>query len=210
VTSRVTILVHGFNKNKSDMAYLEKGLRQAGHEVFSVNLPTTFCSLEECRNSMFLQINEIIKNAAIVNYVAHSMGGLITRSFIEKEKQCNVGNCVFIATPHNGSKLAKIADFIPLYSTVFKPIKDLLPNLNFRAFDSNKHFKIGVIAGSQNEGVIGKLFLPEENDGRVEVSSVKTTDMDDFVILPYGHADIHHKEDTLVLVDKFLKKGCFL
>ncbi|PID41975.1 MAG: hypothetical protein CSB48_12610 [Proteobacteria bacterium] len=205
----ITVLVHGFNKDKSDMVYLESGLKSAGFDVLSVNLPTTFGSLEQCRNSLFLQTREILNGVELVNYVAHSMGGLITRSFIDFIGQENVGKCVFIATPHGGSRLALMADCIPLYSTLFKPVKNLLPNLSYRSFGSDKKFRIGVIAGCRNDGLIGKLFMPEESDGRVEVSSAKASDMDDFVIVPYGHASIHHERQTLGLVKRFLLTGSF-
>lgn len=205
----VTVLIHGFNKSKSDMLYIEAGLKSAGFEVLSVSLPTTFCSLEQCCNSLFLQIKEIVDSADMVNYVAHSMGGLITRYFIDSMGQTNVGKCVFIATPHGGSKLASIASFIPLYSTIFKPIKDLIPGLSYRDFGSDKNFKIGVIAGCQNDGIIGRLFMSRQSDGRVEISAVKTNDMDDFVIVPYGHSDIHHNSKTLLLVKNFLSTGAF-
>jgi len=209
VSKEVTILVHGFNKNMSDMSYLETGLKVAGFNVVTVNLPTTFGSLEQCRHALDLQIKDIVNEADVVNYVAHSMGGLITRSFIDSAQQQNVGRCVFIATPHGGSKLAAIANFIPWYAAVFKPITDLLPNLTYRSFKSNKHFKIGLIAGSKNEGIIGRLFLSNASDSRVEISSVKTQDMDELIIMPFSHSKIHHQYETLVAVERFLMAGTF-
>lgn len=205
----VTILVHGFNKSSSDMSYLEAGLKSAGFDVISVSLPTTFSTLEQCRNSLYLQIKEVVDEVDVVNFVAHSMGGLITRSFIDFEDQKNVGKCIFIATPHNGSKLASIANYIPLYSAVFKPIRDLLPSLKHKSFGSNKTFKIGAIAGNKNKDVIGRLFLSDKSDGRVEISSVITNDIDELIILPYNHNKIHHKRETLIAVKEFLITGSF-
>jgi hypothetical protein len=53
------------------------------------------------------------------------------------------------------------------------------------------------------------LLMHEDSDGRVAVSSAMAKDMDDFVILPYGHSDIHHKQETLLLTKKFLTVGKF-
>ncbi|NRA56179.1 MAG: hypothetical protein HRU23_18720 [Gammaproteobacteria bacterium] len=209
MSTEITILVHGFNKNISDMAYLETGLKQAGFDVFAVNLPARFGSLEQCRNALYHQIKDIVHGVDVVNYVAHSMGGLITRSLIASIKQQNVGHCVFIATPHGGSKLAAIANCIPLYATVFKPITNLLPNLKYPTFTSHHNFKIGLIAGSHNQGLIGRLFLSNASDGRVEISAVKTPDMDEFKILHYSHTKIHHSNETLIAVKKFLTTGSF-
>lgn len=207
--NEITILVHGFNKNKDDMAYLTNGLNKSGFKTFSVNLPTTFGSLEECKQSLYLQVNDFIKNYKIINYVAHSMGGLIVRNYIKSINQNNIGKCIFIATPHNGTKLAEIANYIPFYARIFKPIKSLLPNLHLFHHDLNVNFKIGLIAGDKNTGLLGKLFLPDKSDGRVEVSSIKTQDADEMIILPFGHKEIHQQHETLIFVRQFLTTGSF-
>lgn len=142
MTKEITVLVHGFSKNKSDMRFLESGLSSSGFEVFVVSLPTTFSSLEQCSKSLFLQIKDIVDEYEVVNFVAHSMGGLITRSFIEHIGQEKIGKCVFIATPHSGSSLASFASLIPLYQDIFKPIKDLLPSSGCSFFYPEKNLKL--------------------------------------------------------------------
>lgn len=173
-----------------------------------------------------------------MNFVAHSMGGLIVRAYMDFFKVDNVVNCVFIATPHGGSPLAKIASLIPFYSDIFKPIKefktpmnaDLRHPANINANNQTmvsfsgdlvnevleqapcprgKGFKLGVIAGSKNKSVLGTLFLTETSDGRVEVDAVRCSDADDFIVLPFSHKEIHHEEETLRLVKNFLLSGGF-
>ena len=84
------------------------------------------------------------------------------------------------------------------------------------AFDQNeypvsgeKSFAVGLIAGSRNNLLLGKLFLSDNSDGRVEVSSVESSDADDFIVLPFGHREIHHQPQTLKLVKNFLENGAF-
>jgi uncharacterized alpha/beta hydrolase family protein len=206
----ITVLVHGFNKDKYDMAFLEKGLRESGFKTVSVNLPTTFGTLEECRQSLSLQINNLIRKDTIVNYVAHSMGGLIIRAYINEVKQNNVGKCLFIATPHNGSRLANIANIIPFYSKIFRPIEILLSGSKLSPSSLDKNIKVGLIAGNKNANLLGKLFLSNKSDGRVEVASVKFKDADEFIELPFGHKEIHHQYKTLMLVKNFLQQGTFV
>jgi pimeloyl-ACP methyl ester carboxylesterase len=205
----IVVLVHGFNKNCNDMRYLEAALTVAGYSAYSANLPTTFGSLDEAAQSLYFQIKDIVNEAESVCYVAHSMGGLIVRRYIRTQAQCNVEKCVFIATPHGGSRLAKVADTIPGYSAIFKPIIDLLPNAGYDLLDKSREFRVGIIAGNKSEGVLGKLFLNGESDGRVEIDSAKAGDADEFVVVPFGHKDIHHREETASLVIKFIKMGSF-
>ena len=205
----IIILVHGFFRTHLNMRFIEAGLQAANFQVISVQLPTFFSSLSQCCDALEAQIKDIVKKADSVHYVAHSMGGLIVRSYIDRTQQQNVGRCVFIATPHQGSKLAAIANCVPFCATVFKPIKDLLPSLSYPHFGAEKTFKIGVIAGERNKGLIGKLFMPNYSDGRVDVASAQATDMDDFIVLPYGHDEIHYMEQTLRLVKRYLRTGRF-
>jgi triacylglycerol esterase/lipase EstA (alpha/beta hydrolase family) len=206
----ITVLVHGFNKDRYDMAFLEKGLRKSGFKTVSVNLPTTFGTLEECRHSLSLQIKNLTRKDRIVNYVAHSMGGLIIRDYINDDKQNNVGKCVFIATPHKGSRLADIANRIPFYSKIFRPIEALSSGSKFSSSSLDKNIKVGLIAGNKNTNLLGKLFLSNKSDGWVEVASVKCKDADELIEVPFGHKEIHHQHKTLILVKNFLLQGTFI
>jgi predicted alpha/beta hydrolase family esterase len=207
--NEIIILVHGFFKNKKDMAYLEKGLRKSSFNILSVNLPTTFGSIEDCVKSLHIQVNDIVNEYNDVSYVAHSMGGLIVRDYIKYINQNNVRKCIFIATPHSGSKLARIAKFIPFYTKIFKPIQSILPDSSFSYHKLNKNVKVGLIAGNRNKGILGKLFLSEKSDGRVDVCSVKAGDANEMIVLPFGHKEIHKKEETLMYVKRFLLSGTF-
>jgi uncharacterized alpha/beta hydrolase family protein len=206
---KIAILSHGFNKSLNDMLFLSTGLKKHGINNIVVNLPTTFCSVDDCIKSLNLQIYDIVKKYKIVNFVGHSIGGLIIRAYINKLKPENVGKCIFIATPHQGSKLAKISGYIPFYKNIFKPIKDLQPSENNNYLLENKNIAVGLIIGNNNNTILGKYFLSEESDGRVEIFSALSKDAKDIIILPYGHKEIHHKEITLKLVIDFLLNGVF-
>ncbi|MDA3915396.1 MAG: alpha/beta hydrolase [Deltaproteobacteria bacterium] len=205
----ITIIVHGFNKDKHDMGFMKQGLCDSGFKTVLVDLPTTFGTIEDCKNSLDAQINNLIKKYRVVNYVGHSMGGLIIRAYINDTKQNNVEKCVFIATPHRGSRLADIANRIPFYAKIFRPIESLLSGSNLFPPTLDQNIKVGLIAGNKNTGFLGKLFLTNESDGRVEVASVEFKDADEFIVLPFGHQKIHHQHKTLILVKNFLLQGTF-
>jgi hypothetical protein len=206
---RITILSHGFNKSLTDMIFLSDGLKKHGINNIVVNLPATFRSLDDCVNSLNLQIYDIVKKYKIVNFVGHSMGGLVIRAYINKLKLRNVDKCVFIATPHKGSKLAKILGYIPFYKNIFVSLNDLQPSEGNVYLLRDKSIEIGLIIGNNNNTIVGKIFLSKKSDGRVEIFSALSKDARDIIILPYGHKEIHHKEETLNLVVDFLLTGVF-
>ncbi|MFH1965383.1 MAG: alpha/beta fold hydrolase [Acidobacteriota bacterium] len=206
----LTILIHGFNKDSRDMAFLEKGLSESGFETVSVDLPARLGTMDKCIEVLHLQISDLVREHQAVNYVAHSMGGLIARAYINHVQQANVGKCVFIATPHNGSRLAGIANRIPFYSMIFQTVKPILPGSDFLPPSLPEGIMVGLIAGNKNRHLLGRLFLSEQSDGRIEVSSVESRDADEFIVLPFGHKEIHHQHETLMLVRNFLLKGTFV
>jgi pimeloyl-ACP methyl ester carboxylesterase len=205
----ITILVHGFNRGRRDMAYLQAGLRREGWHTRALNLPTLFGDMNDCVAAMSAQLDGITQRYRQVHYVAHSLGGLITFNFIRQTQQQNVGHCVFIATPHGGSHLAQLASQIPFYARVFKPVAELVPSNDYDGCYADSGLTVGVIAGCSNSSLLGKLFLSPHSDGRVEVESVRLGAASDMILLPYGHKDIHHQKETLQRVLEFLKQGAF-
>lgn len=149
MSTALIVLVHEFNKGRDDMCFLQEQLSSLGFEVLSVDLPTTFGTIEDSVNSLYLQVWNKVSNGRPVSFVAHSMGGLIVRRFLDKFRQINFKNLVFIATPHGGSKLADIANKIPGYSCVFKPIKELISEVKYPTFPIARRFNVGIIAGEK-------------------------------------------------------------
>ncbi|MCL2191018.1 MAG: hypothetical protein FWB79_03405 [Treponema sp.] len=113
------------------------------------------------------------------------MGGLIVRAYINKLGLKNVERCVFIATPHRGSCLAKISRYVSFYNKIFKPLKSLRPSAENK-YLLKSSIEIGLIAESGNNTVLGKMFLPAESNGRVELFSALSNDAKDTIILLMG------------------------
>lgn len=208
------VLVHGFNKNQNDMIVLKENLEDMGYEGFLVDLPLTYrkiqYSLQIFKENITPILNELDENEKIC-LVGHSTGGLIIRLFLSDTKYNDkIDRSVLISTPNNGSKLADLASKAPtLYTKIYKTLNSLktvnIKKMNFRNVDS---IEVGAIAGNKNNLLMGKL-LKDKNDGRVQVNSVYYKELTDFIIVPYGHKEIHHNYQTAKLVNSFLRNGKF-
>jgi pimeloyl-ACP methyl ester carboxylesterase len=209
------MLIHGFSKNPKDMKPLEQNLELLGYECIVPDLPLTFKEfdhsvsiLEEMLDD---RINSTLKNEEKINLVGHSTGGLVIRKFISETKHTsNIGRCVLIATPNKGSKLANLAASIKPVGEIYRTLKSLkyeyVEQIDFTSFHD---IEIAAIAGNKNNLFLGNL-IRDENDGRVELSSVFYPELVDFITLPFGHNEIHHQQETAKWVDTFLRKGKFL
>lgn len=206
---QLVVLVHGYFKNKSDMRYLENGLKNYGYRVISATLPTTFGSMDDCLNSLRLQISDMTKNYNRVHFVSHSMGGLIVHEYLKTSNLSNIGNCVSIATPTKGAKLATILDKFPMMGKIFKPLKSLKKGWT-KTSGEEESSTVGIIAGTKNNLLLGNFFLSERtSDGRVEIESAENEIAKDFKSLPFNHKEIHHERITLDKTINFIRYGTF-
>jgi pimeloyl-ACP methyl ester carboxylesterase len=207
------ILLHGFNKNSNDMNSLKNFLTEAGYDCLSLDLPLTYGELDDAVTILEDNLKNIfssLEKDEKVYFVGHSTGGLVIRKFLQNTTYHEkIGRCVLIATPNNGSKLADIGIKFKPFANTYKTIQCLSSdNPNGFTELSKDNFEIAAIAGSNSNLLLGRL-LNEENDGRVEVNSVFYPELSDFIILPFGHKDIHHQKETADYVQSFFMTGKF-
>ncbi|MDV6377781.1 alpha/beta hydrolase [Sporosarcina sp. GW1-11] len=205
------LLLHGFSKTARDMQTLATNLESRGYQCQSLNLPLTRrefdLSTALVENTLYDMAS---KQDTKIHLVGHSTGGLLLRNVLkETEVIQSIGRCVQIATPNRGSRLAHIASKVMRSTEYFRTLKSLhasyIEKLNLPDFTP---FPIGGIAGTRNHLWLGKL-LPGENDGLVELESVHYPGLSDFITLPYGHTEIHHKQEVAELTARFLQTGRF-
>lgn len=208
------ILLHGFNKNKSDMEVLKSNLLLHNLECILIDLPLTFKKIEYSASifeGIFENIIRDINDEEKISLVGHSSGGLVIRKFLSDTKHLKrVHKCILIATPNHGSKLADFACKVSkTYVKIFKTLGSLqTENINNLQLQKTV-IDIGAIAGNYNNLLLGKL-LQNENDGRVEVHSVFYDELKDFIVVPYGHKEIHYKFETANLINNFIKYSEFI
>lgn len=189
-------------------------LKLFGHECFHIDLPITYKKFEVAALMLEDYLDEIIKTHLSVgeqiNLVGHSTGGLVIRKMLSETKFAGkIGRCVLIATPNKGSKLANIACKVPLFVQIYKTLNSIsYQYIEKIGIIDKQSIEIGAIAGNSSNLFLGKL-IDEESDGRIEVKSVYLPSLTDFIVLPYGHKEIHHQKETAKFVDTFMKKGKF-
>ena len=209
---KVLVLVHGFIKDNNDMLTLKNFFSKDYHDIISIDLPTTFVSMDTAVAKLCSVVKDIPASKSIT-IIAYSIGGIIACKTIYELQLENVEKCVFIATPFAGSRIADFGDMIPFYSRVLKPNRDLKVTDKYLEI-CNKvaaKFPVGLIAGNKHSrlNLLARLCLKKEHDGLVEIDSVFSINSSDRIILNKNHQEIHHDIGTLVRVARFLKMGKF-
>jgi pimeloyl-ACP methyl ester carboxylesterase len=207
------VLLHGFNKSSKDMRRLDGYLTSRGFECRLVDLPLTYERIEYCAvlfEELFRRIQEEVGQQEKISLVGHSSGGLVIRRFLSQTKYLDkVHKCVLVATPNYGSKLADYAGRVSkAYTRVYKTVQSLQTHSIAELQLQETPVEIGAVAGNKCNLLLGRL-LRQENDGRVEVGSVYYEGLRDFIVLPYGHKEIHHRQETAEHIVSFIRHGRF-
>lgn len=107
---RPLILVHGYGCSRGVWWFLRRQLEAAGHVVATVSLTPPYTSIGNLVPQLARRIEEVCAatGADQVVLVAHSMGGLVCRSYLASHGSGCVERLVTIASPHSGSELAHI------------------------------------------------------------------------------------------------------
>lgn len=196
------------------MQPLLDNLKLLGHECFLIDLPITYEKFDVAASLLGDFLEEMIKthlsDGEKIHFVGHSTGGLVIRKMLSETKFVNkIGRCVLIATPNKGSKLANIASKLPLYGQIYKTLGSIsYKYIEQMDIKDKPSIEIGAIAGNSSNLFLGHL-INEESDGRVEVKSVDLPNFTDFIVLAFGHKEIHNQKETAKLVEMFLEKGKF-
>jgi len=110
---RPILLIHGIFHNKSAFFYLKQKLALRGwHHFREVNLLTSVYGIESLARKVKVEVERLREEYETdqVDMVAHSLGGLIARYYLQKlEGDGRVKNLVTLGTPHLGTKWSKFS-----------------------------------------------------------------------------------------------------
>jgi triacylglycerol lipase len=104
------LLVHGYGCSRAIWWKMRRELEAAGHTVATVSLTPPYTSVGKLVPQLAQRIDEVCAacDAQQVILIAHSMGGLVSRSFIARHGIAQVEQLITFASPHQGSELARL------------------------------------------------------------------------------------------------------
>lgn len=215
------ILIHGLHHAPFIMRPLAKRLQAAGFEIHRYGYRSMRDGIRtnSARLNNWLEENHHPNQP--IDLVGHSLGGLIIRDFVAHYPQWQIGRCVTLGTPHNGSISA---DYI------WRSLPAIVGKSYEQALDGTvaplpKGIELGVIAGNKAQG-LGQPILSYHNrklrktgntlnhdsfahDGTVYVSETELASATDHIVLPVTHTGMLMNKDVARQVFEFLENGEF-
>lgn len=146
-----------------------------------------------------------------VNFVTHSLGGILLRQYLSVTTIERLGRTVMLGPPNKGSQVVDKLKEFPGYKLINGPAgmqlgtdSESVPSLLGRA-----NFDVGIIAGTKSINLILSTMLPNPDDGKVSVESTKLEGMADHISIPVSHPFIMKNTLAIDQVIFFLSNGKF-
>jgi len=103
------ILIHGYGCSRGVWWKIRRDLEAAGHTVASISLVPPYASIGKLVPQLAQRIDQVCTatGAQQVILIGHSMGGLVSRSYLARHGIAQVAKLITIASPHQGSELSR-------------------------------------------------------------------------------------------------------
>ncbi|MBZ2169474.1 esterase/lipase family protein [Marinobacter sp. F4216] len=205
------VLLHGLARTADSMETLEHALLDAGFFPINDTYPSRDHPIEELAELAIPPALEKCPQGMAVNFVTHSLGGILVRQYLSEHSIENLGRVVMLGPPNQGSEVVDELRDVPGFHFINGDAGLQLGTGEFSVPKAlgKARFDVGIIAGTQSINWILSTLIPDTDDGKVSVENTRLEGMNDHITMPVTHPFMMEDDEVIAQVIHYLKNGQF-
>ena len=207
------VLLHGLGRTAKSMTYIQERLTDAGYHVFNYDYESRKNEIDSLVTDLQQYLETCCsRKESDLHFVTHSLGGILVRALIARERPENLGRVVMLSPPNKGSQTVDLLKDYPLFKKILGPAS-LQLGTDPESFPNRlgpADFELGIITGDRTIDPVSSWIIPGVDDGKVAVENTKLEGMADFRIVNVSHAYIMENSEVVLEVINFLRDGSFI
>jgi pimeloyl-ACP methyl ester carboxylesterase len=209
----LVVLLHGLARSDASFKKMERSLQDEAYTTCNISYPSTKYPVEKLVSDFVLpKIKRCVKGKhETVNFVTHSMGGIVVRYLATQEHPFKIGRVVMLSPPNKGSEVVDTLGDLWLFQAINGPAGLQLSTSNESLPNTlgEPDFELGIITGNQSINLILSSMIDGDNDGKVSVKSARLEGMKDFLVIEATHPFIMNNDIAIEQTKYFLKNAVF-
>lgn len=208
MSGRAVILVHGIVRSSKSFGRMTSVLRDAGYQVFGFDYPSTRIEIPASAEYLHRAI-ESLEGISEINFVVHSMGGLVVRAYLKDHNDPRINRMVMLGVPNQGARMATLLQKNLLYRTLYGPAgQQLVDNPNgLIASLPVPQFEFAIVAGARGNAQGFNPLVPGDDDGTVSLESTHLPGASDTMTVKAMHSFLMNNADVIAATERFLTRG---